>query len=66
MTIKELKNLINSIDSKYDDKEVLTDNKDYNEYCLGDPAIKVTELEMWHTDAFNNDKGGFYIELRTW
>lgn len=66
MTIKELKNLINSIDSKYDNKEVLTDNKDYNEYCLGSPVITVTELEMWHTDCFNSDKGGgFYIELRT-
>ena len=66
MTIKELKNLINSIDSKYDDKEVLTENKEYNEYCLGDSVIRVTELEMWNTETFNNGKGGFYIELRTW
>ena len=35
MTVKELKDLINNIDSKYDNEEVLTDNKDYNEYCLG-------------------------------
>ena len=65
MTVKELKDLINNIDSKYDNEEVLTDNKDYNEYCLGSSVIKLTALDMWHTDCFNNNKGGFYIELMT-
>ena len=61
MTVKELKNLINNIDTKYDNEEVLTDNKDYNEYCLGRPIINVTALDMQYTDCF----GGFYIELMT-
>ena len=65
MTVKEFKDIINSIDSKYDNKEVLTENKEYNEYCLGDSVVKVNVLEMWDTDAFNNGKGGFYIELST-
>lgn len=66
MTIKELKNLINNIDSKYDNEEVLiTDNKEYNEYCLGDSIRKITELNIWYTNTFNNGKGGFYLELRT-
>ena len=65
MTVKELKNLINNIDSKYDNEEVLTDNKYYNEYCLGSPIVKLTALDMQHTDCFNDGKGGFYIELMT-
>ena len=62
MTVKELKNLINNIDSKYDNEEVLTDNKDYNEYCLGSPIVKLTALDIHYTDCF----GGFYIELMTY
>ncbi len=65
MTVKELKNLINNIDSKYDNEEVLTDNKDYNEYCLGSSIIKLTALDMQHTDCFNDGKGGFYIDFMT-
>lgn len=65
MIVRELKNLINDIDSKYDNEEVLVDNKDYNEYCLGSSIIKLTALDMWHTDYFNDGKGGFYIDFMT-
>ena len=61
MTVKELKNLINNIDSKYDNEEVLTDNKYYDEYCMGSSIINVTALDMQYTGCF----GGFYIELMT-
>ena len=32
MTVKELKEIINNIDEKYDNEKVITDDKGYTEY----------------------------------
>ena len=63
MTVKKFKEIVNNIDSKYDNEEVLTENKEYNEYCLGSSIVKLKGVELWHIDYFNQDKGGFYIAL---
>ena len=60
MTVKEFKDIINSIDSKYDNKEVLTENKEYNEYCLGKDDYYFEcydKLKKLLRDYYINEKG---------
>lgn len=46
MTLKELKEAINAIDSKYDDEKVLTNDNNYNEYCMGSCTVEVKGLDI--------------------
>lgn len=60
MTVKELKEIINNIDKKYDNEEVITNDKNYTEYCMGSPYIGVTGVEQW----LSLDRG-YYLLLET-
>ena len=45
MTVKELKNFVNNISEEYDNKKIITDDKDYNEYCIGDSFCDIKNLD---------------------
>lgn len=60
MTVKELKEIINNIDEKYDNENVITDDKDYTEYCLGSSLVEVTDIEQWFSSG-----NGYYLLLET-
>lgn len=60
MTVKELKDFVNNIDSKYDNEDIIIDDIKYNEYCLGDGFINFEINQDW--SYFYADKG-FYIDI---
>ena len=59
MTIKELKNIINNIDEKYDNKEIITDDKEYDEYSIGDSFVNIKDVEHYEF------KGFYFLKLGT-
>ena len=60
MTVKELKEIINNIDEKYNNEKVITDYKDYTEYCIGSSLTGVVGIEH----RLSSGKG-YYLLLET-
>ena len=60
MTIKELKEIINNIDEKYNNENIIIDNKDYTEHCMGSSLINITGIEQWLSSG-----RGYYLLLET-
>ena len=60
MTIKELKEFINSIDSKYDNEKVIMPDMNYTEYCLGDGYEELKIDKDW---SYFIENKGFYIDI---
>ena len=61
MTVKELKEKIAAIPEEFDNMKILTDDPDYDEYCMGDSYEEVIGITCYDTkrrcfgSAFGDD-----------
>ena len=63
MTVKELKEKINSIPETMDDMPVVIERPDYNDYCLGDGMEEVTTIDVLRYDRHRENNPAAWLEF---
>lgn len=63
MTVKELKEKINSIPETMDNMQVVIERPDYNDHCLGDGMEEVTRVDVWKYDWHRKDNPTAWLEF---
>lgn len=63
MTVKELKEKINSIPENMDNMSVVIERLDYSDHCLGDEMEEVTSVDVWKYDRHRKDNPVAWLEF---
>ena len=67
MTVKELKELVSKIPDEYNDLPIVIDDKNYNEYCMGNGYELADNIDtyktIYHISSALGDMDVYYFGL---